>query len=409
MKKLPKDAAGIDPRVLGLRLQEARKDRKLTQQDAATALGMSRPTYIAIEKGDRSIQPHELIRLAEIYGRSVHELLRSRPPIRDFVAHFRAAASGVYQGNPELDEAVALLQRLSDDYLELEAKCNSPLPRNYPAPYSISGRDPVEAGEEVAAAERNRLGMGDGPASNLREQLETDVGLRIFSIGLPSRISGLFVFTEELGGCMAIQRKHPAGRRLWSLCHEYAHFLVHRYEPEVTVLRSDGRSSRKERFADSFAKAFSMPALGLRRRFHDLIRSAEQVTPAALITLADLYGVSFEALLVRLEDLRLLPVGTWFRLKSRKFQVKKAQQLLELNPGPGDLMLPRRYMSLAVRAYEDSLLSEEELSQILHTDRQRARMIVQELTIRDAVTEEGESGQLSLELAEPLSELRSTA
>src|SRR5438876_1720733 len=173
-------ATVMNPRVLGMRLQEARKDRKLTQQDAAMALGMSRPTYIAIEKGDRSVQPHELIRLAEIYGRSVHELLRNRPPIRDFVTHFRAAASGEYHDNPDLDAAIALLQRLSDDYLELEAKCKSPLSRNYPAPYVIEGRDPVEAGEEIADAERNRLGLGDGPAAKLRELLETDVGLKIF-------------------------------------------------------------------------------------------------------------------------------------------------------------------------------------------------------------------------------------
>src|SRR5205823_12839966 len=134
--------------------------------------------------------------------------------------------------------------------------------------------DLAEAAEQVAAAERNRLGLGDGPVTNLRDLLETDVGLRIFFFGLPSRISGLFIFTEELGGCIAIQRKHPPGRRLWSLCHEYAHFLVHRYEAEVTVLRTDSYASRKERFADSFAKSFLMPELGLRRRFHDLQRSA---------------------------------------------------------------------------------------------------------------------------------------
>ena len=392
----------VDPRVLGLRLQEGRKDRRLTQQDAAEALGMSRPTYIAIEKGERPVQPHELIRLAELYGRSLHELLRQRPPIRDFVAHFRGASADAYEGNPELDDATRLLQRLSDDYVELEEKCRTPLPRNYPALYNIERRDPAEAAEEVAAAERNRLGLGDGPVTNLRDLLESDVGLRIFYLGLPARISGLFVFTEELGGCMAIQRRHPRGRRLWSLCHEYAHFLVHRYEPEVTILRSDSRSSRKERFADSFAKAFLMPALGLRRRFHDLRRSAGPLTPAALLILADLYGVSFEALLLRLEDLRLIPVGTWHRLKDNNFRVKEGQSLLGLGSGSGEPMLPRRYMGLAVRAYEDGLLSEGELVEILHTDRQQARQMVQEQTVRSAVTEEGEAGQLVLNLAEPL-------
>src|SRR4051812_36448563 len=89
----------LDPRVLGARIQEARKARGITQQEAAEALGMSRPTYIAIEKGERPVQPRELIRLAELYGRSVHHLLRQRMPIRDFVPHFRSAAADAYEGN----------------------------------------------------------------------------------------------------------------------------------------------------------------------------------------------------------------------------------------------------------------------------------------------------------------------
>src|SRR5207245_393377 len=121
-----------DPRVLGLRIQEARKARGRTQQEAADSLGISRPTYIAIEKGDRAVQPRELIRLAELYGRSVHDLLRQRPPVRDFAAHFRTAAAVTSDDSTELDQAVNQLQQLSENYLELEEKCRSALPRNYP-------------------------------------------------------------------------------------------------------------------------------------------------------------------------------------------------------------------------------------------------------------------------------------
>jgi Zn-dependent peptidase ImmA (M78 family) len=224
---------------------------------------------------------------------------------------------------------------------------------------------------------------------------------------LPSRVSGLFVFTEELGGCIAIQRKHPPGRRLWSLCHEFAHFLVHRYEAEVTVLRTDRRSSRKERFADHLAKAFLMPASSLRRRFHDLLRTAGQVTPASLLDLAELYGVSFEALLLRTEDLRLLPVGTWLRLKESKFHVREAKQLLGIRPGFEEPVLPRRYVKLAVQAYEDEKLTEGELTEILHTDRQRARQMVEEVKSQTEVTLEGETGQLELDLGETLVGIRS--
>ena len=54
----------IDPRALGRRLQEARKARGLTQQDAADSLELARTTITALEKGDRQTRPSELIRLA---------------------------------------------------------------------------------------------------------------------------------------------------------------------------------------------------------------------------------------------------------------------------------------------------------------------------------------------------------
>ena len=40
------------------------------------------------------------------------------------------------------------------------------------------------------------------------------------------------------------------------------------------LLVDGGRRPEKERFADAFSKSFLMPALGLRRRFHDLQREA---------------------------------------------------------------------------------------------------------------------------------------
>src|SRR5579872_10737 len=151
----------VDPRIQGLRIQEARKARGLSQQEAAEALGISRPTYIAIEKGERPLQAEEIVQIAELYGRSIHELLRQREPIRDFVPHFRTAATRLSIEDAGLDEATGLLQRLCDDYLELEKICRSPLSRNYPTLYNVQGRSLTDAAEEIADAERKRLGLGD--------------------------------------------------------------------------------------------------------------------------------------------------------------------------------------------------------------------------------------------------------
>ena len=82
----------IDPRVLGQRIIEARKASGKTQEEVAELLGYSRPTYIAIEKGERPAKPDEIIKLASFFGRKVNELVRPGEPVADFQPHLRAVA-----------------------------------------------------------------------------------------------------------------------------------------------------------------------------------------------------------------------------------------------------------------------------------------------------------------------------
>lgn len=62
-------------RVVGARLRNARLAMGLTQADVAEALGLSRPTLAAVEKGTRKITGLELRRLARLYQRDVAWLL----------------------------------------------------------------------------------------------------------------------------------------------------------------------------------------------------------------------------------------------------------------------------------------------------------------------------------------------
>jgi transcriptional regulator with XRE-family HTH domain len=254
--------AALDPVTVGSRLQEARKARRLTQQDAADALGVARTTIVAMEKGERRLQPAELVRLAELYGRQVHDLVRQRPTQHSFSTVFR-------------------------------------------------------------------------------------------------------------------------------------------------VVYTTARLSVQERLADGFARFFLLPSSGLSRRFNMLRRADDNtITPADLLTLADYFRVSFETLLRLLEELRLLPLGTWGRLQDAGFKVREAQSLLALGGSEVTAdteLLPTRYKYLAVEAFDRGELTEGQFAQYLRTDRLRARALARQLAERPDVDAGGGAGILPIDFSQPIS------
>lgn len=391
-----------DDVTLGQRLQTARKAVRLTQQDAADLLGVARTTVVAIEKGERKTQPEELMALAEKYGLSLHDLLRQRPPTGGLDVQFKAYFKKRGMADPtigdRLDQAAALLQQSAENYLELEEKLQSPLPRSYPTEYDLSGLAAEAAADEVAEAERRRLGLGDGPLGNLREVLETEVGLRIFALELDSRVSGLFGYTDELGGCIALNSKHPPERQRMSLAHEYAHFLTARGRPDVQVYRHAGRVPETERFAEAFARRLLMPSRSMIRHLRNHMRQHGKPKVADLVSLSAYFQVSFEAYVRRLEELTLLPGGTYDRLQFENFKPREAQKLAGITEEIPEGRFPKRYTLLALEALERGLITEGQAARYLATDRLSLRELQEQFTRQIGLGEDGEPDWMSWQM-----------
>lgn len=376
-----------DPRVIGRRFGEARKKKGITQEQAAQHLSCSRPTLIAIEKGERAASPEEIASLSGFYGVSVHEIVRPRQDAVQFRPHLRAAAEGLRVDSSEMEDAIGEFQRLAQNYHELEEITKAPLQRNYPAIVDLkSGIDPRVLAEDIADRERRRLGIGDEPSMHLRSILEEKVGLRIFYYPLPSSLAGMYAYDEVVGGCILVNLKHPPDRRRASLVHEYGHLIVDRFRPGVDLLEYKGRKPRNERFTESFSMAFLMPVRDVRQRFCDIVNRTGDFQVADLCWMANYYAVSVEALAFRLEDLELIPGGAIAYLKDEcAFKVREAQELLGLRPGSeSEGMLPGRYRLLAARAFRQGKISEGQLASFLRCDRVAAREAISRL-------EEGES------------------
>ena len=394
----------INPADIGARIQAARRARGLTQQEVAEHVGVSRTTVTALESGDRRVKPDELAALARLFGRTIGELVMREEPVEPFSVQFRSTLSPASYEEEGLDPYVFEFQRLCEDYIYLEQLSGSALATNYPQPYQLDIGRPERAAEDIANRERNRLGFGDAPILDLRQVLETDVGLRIFYITLPARIAAMFAYTTELGGCIAVNQNHPPERRRQSLAHDYGHFLTDRFRPEVAVLRRYQRVPARERFAETFGRAFLLPQSGVARRFNELHRvRSNGITPADLLALAYFFFVSVEAITRRLEELDLVSSGTWDRLRQLGFRVREAQALLHLPARvPMEDALPIRYLLLAAEAFERGDLSEGQLARFLRTDRVQARRQVARIGHRTALTEEGETALESLDLSLPL-------
>lgn len=395
----------IDPRILGGRIAEFRKACGKTQEDTGKHLGMSRPTYIAIEKGTRRVTADEIVKLAAYFGRSVHELVRSSAPAIELEPHLRAVVDQTGSGGEEAYDAIRQLHQFAVDYRELEQAVEAKPFENFPPEIRIPNSRLAEFAEDVAIRERSRLHLGDGPVLELRQVLENSVGIRVFCVPTASAIAGMYAFVADLGYCILLNAKHPHARRRWTLAHEYGHFLADRHKPGVDYTRHAERIPAGERFADAFAMCFLMPATSLRRQYFDVTNSRGDFQVADLCRLASFYVVSVQAITLRLESLGLVRKGTWDTLSEQGFKPETAKRKLQLkHPETAHWEpYPARYKFLAVLAFSEDKLSEGELAKYLRTDRVSVRKIVRDCINRsDDVDADGDEAVLRVSLEHSL-------
>lgn len=66
-------------------IQQLRKKHNMTQEFLASELGISRPTYIQIERGERDLTITEAEKLASIFGISFEDFRRGNSPAREVI------------------------------------------------------------------------------------------------------------------------------------------------------------------------------------------------------------------------------------------------------------------------------------------------------------------------------------
>lgn len=369
---------------VGERLRDARERAKLKQAEAAEKVGLSRTTLVAIEQGQRRVRIGELRKLASAYKMSVNELMRQEAIKADLVPKFRK----LYQEKDDsIEIAVKQLEDLARAETELEHLLGVKPARNYPPERPILAGNVRAQAEQDALELRQRLGLGLSPISDMITLLELELGVRVYIRRMPAAISGLFAYDDALGACMLLNGNHPRDRRSQTAAHELGHLVSTRREPEIL---EDGLSenSREERYATTFGRAFMTPAQAVMQKFREITAGSDKLTRRHVIVLAHFFGVSREAIVRRLEELKLTDEGTWDWFQANGgISDQQARQVLgdlsaqDIHKADATRPTTLRLSLLAGEAWQRGILSEGQLARMLHLDRVELRRMFDGLEI----------------------------
>lgn len=287
--------------LIGQRLKALRKERALSQEEVAEAIGVNdRQTVSAIESGIRPLKGKEIVALVQRYGLDADY----------FTDPFRLVGEGAFnwRHNHSTPDALKSYQERAGRWLAAYRALSSTATR--PGP---SERRSLRLAEnstfEMAQAEAERLTvdyrMGDVPAVRLPEVMEEDFGILVLAVDMDPKISGAACHLPEMDAVLINRNENP-GRRNFDLAHEFFHILTwDRMPPKTFEDATESGGSRVEKLANAFASALLMPRR-LLERYGDWRHLGDAERRSRMREVADIFRVSVTALHWRLVQLKFL-------------------------------------------------------------------------------------------------------
>ena len=363
--------------IIGRNLKYARELARLSQENLADRIGVSRATLSAVENGHVAIDSTKLLLVSRVLGRQVADFFKEKEEALGLL--YRAAAEAIAPL-----EARARFDRFCKAYRELEdiigVADNLLLPPEYSYSPGLHSK-PFQFAAQVAYSERERSGLGQlDPIDNIFMLLD-EHGVRVFRYALKEEdVSGFSAFSSESGLCIFVNESNTLERQIFSLAHEYGHLLMHRSfykspEPPAGL----EKEHELEKMANIFAANFLVPEAGLREGFLKNV-GEKKVGLEDAVFLKHHFRVSADMMLVRFRDLQLLSAVEYKKLFAEldRLRVDKTK---ELAPMPKDLLEEwnkfSRFQHLARKAVLDGMVSLGKLSELLGLNIVETRKIVQ--------------------------------
>lgn len=369
--------ANFKPDVKPEVLEWARESARLSREEAASKLSLSVLDLRMLEEGADDPTIGQLRRMVEVYKRPLAVFFLPKPPKTfDAMRDFRLASSN--DGRPYSRALLSAFERvrMQREVVRELAELGDEVPPPFELTLSLDTNAEL-AGELI----RGWLGTPapEMPDAYRKHDLPIWISLAESRSILVTQVAG--VSTAEMRGCSISDQPFPVimlnGKdsprgRVFTLMHELTHILLHAggvcdLEERLALPRSD--SEQTERYCNRVAAAALMSrALMLREPLVSSASLETRWTDEALKYLADRFGVSQEAML-----LRLVGIGraSWEYYFARRHHFRKTY-VLHQNQG-GRLGYYRRklrdfghrYVTTVLDAYYREDITDSDLSDYL--------------------------------------------
>lgn len=296
-------------RWLGARIRELRERAGIQSQELAESLGIDPSAMSNIERGKRGVKAHELAQVAQVLGVSPLAILDESSLVSRLPVAPRAESGLRVEG-----KAFERLRGLAE-LNEVLAAGGLPANPAFDGVPNVDLTNWIESADSLAKWAESRLNFrSDGDesftrlANGIEAELRVDVCVDEPGDGESSLVGA--AITDRSFPLIFVSSEQPRPRALFTLAHELAHVLVADGEPLTLDMDLAGKDDG-ERFANTFAAALLMPFEVIENMLEKYGRNT-----LVLAVLIDTLGVSYESLVYRLHNLRLINAEGRDRLRA---------------------------------------------------------------------------------------------
>jgi len=272
--------------MFGVRIKQARLLSKMSQQELAEKVNVSRMTISKYENNKMHPASGRLISISKVLNVGIDYFFRETSVILNPKCAFRKSP---YLTDKDLGEIMAKSTDILERQKEIMNIMNASLGKV--PKHLIRDIFSMEDIENLSVELRNEWQLGLDPIDNLLEVIENNG----FCVGVINAPKGFDAFTDVVDNdipVIILQANMPGDRQRFTLGHELGHFFI-----------KNSISINEERAANQFAGAFLVPREMLIR---DMGKKRTKISLDELDLLKHKYGASMQCLIYRMKEVGII-------------------------------------------------------------------------------------------------------